>query len=313
MRQAIATLCVAGATTLACCGSVPTEVDAAGSSTRASTATSEPSTSTSVTDPDSSGVATANDTTASTPATSSTSASTESTGVPDTTGAPEPLSFTVVTFNTGTTTTLAHAIDGDDYGSDEADLSDQHYGDGLAWQTNIDLTAAFFAQLQPDIVAFQEIFYSGDCPSIPPEAYPGFVCETWQPGDPTVAQTVLGPGYQIACNLGRPDKCVGVRQEFGSIVGCNEDLCLDGLDGVPIPDCGGGSRNGRGVIELADGRVLTLVSVHGTSGFLPEDWACRQAQVDQVFVDFGGTPAADGRRNLVLGDLNTDPYRAVVD
>ncbi len=229
------------------------------------------------------------------------------------TGEPAPIEMVVVTFNTGTTTGLLHGIDGDDYGSDEADISDEHYGDGLAWQTNVDLTTQFFAQLQPDVVVFQEIFYSGDCPSIPPEFHPGFVCETWQPGDPTVVELVMGPDYQIACHLGRPDKCAAVRKDFGTIVGCEQDFCLEGLDGSPINGCGGGSRIGRGLIELPDGQQFTLTSVHGTSGQLPEDWDCRERQVEQVFVDFDGEPAANGRRNLVMGDLNTDPYRAVID
>lgn len=236
-----------------------------------------------------------------------------STGVSATTGERPPRSFTVVTFNTGTTPGLAHGSDGDAYGQDQADLSDEHYGNGLAWQVHVDQTAAFFAELQPDIVAFQELFHSPDCLTIPPAAHPGFVCETWQPGDPTVVEQIMGPGYQIACHLGRPDKCVAVRQRFGRIVGCDEDLCLDGLDGVPIPDCGGGSRVGRGVIEQPDGEPLTVVSLHGTSGLLPEDWICREQQIEQIFVDFDGQPAVNGRRNLVLGDLNTDPYRAVID
>ncbi|MEX1369074.1 MAG: hypothetical protein AB1Z98_38460, partial [Nannocystaceae bacterium] len=237
----------------------------------------------------------------------------DGTGVPGTTGDPGPLSFTVVTFNTGTTLDLNHDGDGDAYGQDQADLSDQYYGDGLAWQANVDQTAAFFAALQPDVVVFQEIFYSGECPRIPPSAYPGFVCETWQPGDPTVVELVMGSDYQIACNLGRPDKCTAVRKEFGTIVGCEQDLCLDGLDGVPIDGCGGGSRVGRALIELPDGQQLTLATVHGTSGLLPDDWNCREAQVEQIFVDFDGEPAANGRRNLVMGDLNTDPYRAFFD
>ncbi len=229
------------------------------------------------------------------------------------TGEPAPLEMLVVTFNTGTTTGLLHGLDGDDYGSDEADISDQYYGDGLAWQTNVDLTAQFFAELQPDVVVFQEIFYSGDCMDIPPEFHPGFVCETWQPGDPTVVEVIMGPDYQIACHLGRPDKCAAVRKDFGAIVGCDQDFCLEGLDGVPIAGCGGGSRIGRGVIELPDGQQFTLTSVHGTSGQTPDDWDCREQQVEQVFVDFDGEPAANGRRNLVMGDLNTDPYRAVID
>ena len=220
------------------------------------------------------------------------------------------LELVAVTFNTGTTPSLDHDGDtSDGYTSVQAGWSDQFYGDGLAWVPAIDAAAAFFGALEPDVVAFQEIFLSDDCAGVPLENRAGFVCETWQPGDPTVAQLVLGSDYQIACNLGRPDKCLAVRKSFGSLRGCTGDFCLDGLDGVPVAGCGGGSRVGRGVVDLVGGGTLTLVNVHGTSGFSADDQDCRIAQYEQVFVDFDGEPAANGQTNLVLADLNVDPAR----
>jgi len=57
---------------------------------------------------------------------------------------------------------------------------------------------------------------------------------------------------------------------------------------------------------------LAVVNVHGTSGFTDEDTACRVEQFKQIFEDRGdGMPAAYGARNLVLGDLNTDPLQFV--
>jgi hypothetical protein len=163
------------------------------------------------------------------------------------------------------------------------------------------------------VIAFQEIFHSDDCAGIPEEARQGWVCEDWLPGAPVVAQHVLGAGYQVACHLGKTDKCLGVRRGFARLRGCDDDLCLDGLEGVPVPGCGSGSRVGRAVLELTSGEELTVVSVHGTSGFGSSDVACRQAQFAQAFVDFGdgsGEPAANGARNVILGDFNTDPGRA---
>jgi endonuclease/exonuclease/phosphatase family metal-dependent hydrolase len=216
----------------------------------------------------------------------------------------------VVTFNTGTTTGLPHDADPDDgYTSAEAAISDEFYGNGLAWTPAVEAVRAFVSELAPDIVAFQEIFYSGECVDVPAEARAGFVCEDWMPGDPTVAETVVGSGYQVACHLGKPDKCIAVRLAFGSLRGCEGSLCLDGLDGAPVPGCGGGSRIGRGVIDLASGGTLTVVSVHGTSGFLPGDFDCRVQQFEQVFQDLDGAPAANGTSNLILGDFNTDPTR----
>jgi hypothetical protein len=226
---------------------------------------------------------------------------------------PPELEFTVVTFNTGTTEGLAHDSGPDDgYGSEQAMISDMYYGDGLAWVPAVEAATRFFADAQPDLVAFQEIFYSGECETIPPEFHAGFVCEAWTPGDPTVANVILGAGYQVACNLEKSDKCVAVKRSFGTIRGCDDDLCLDFLDGSRVVDCGGGSRIGRAVIDLVDGGAITLVGVHGSSGITLMDQACRVQQFDQVFVDLGtgdGSPAANGAANLVMGDLNTDPVR----
>ncbi|MBW2458872.1 MAG: hypothetical protein JRI68_30510 [Deltaproteobacteria bacterium] len=232
----------------------------------------------------------------------------------DETAPPTPPAGTVVvTFNTGTSENMGHdALPDDGYGTEQAVLSDQWYGDGLAWQAVVEDARQFFQEVDADIVGFQEIFYSGECELIPAEARPGFVCEDWQPGDPTVAQVVVGEGWQVACHLGKSDKCAAVRRSFGTFRGCDADLCLDGLEGAEVDGCGNGSRIGRGVIDLADGSTLTLVNVHGSSGLDVEDQECRAAQFEQVFVDLGlgdGEPAANGERNLILGDFNTDPAR----
>ncbi|NOY26738.1 MAG: hypothetical protein GXP62_12770 [Oligoflexia bacterium] len=234
--------------------------------------------------------------------------------VPDDTAAAAALDpLTVMTFNTGTGVSAGLGQDGTSnggYTSTQAKLSDTWYGNGLAWQAAVDDVTAFIAQVDPDIVVFQEIFYSGDCASIPADAQAGFVCEGWQDGDPTVAQLVLGSDYQVACNPGHPDKCAAVHQRVGRFVGCDDDFCLEGLAGSTIDGCGSGARIGRGVVERPDGSRFTVVNVHGSSGVSLDDQACRVAQVDQVFVDLGdGEPGANGTQNLVMGDLNTDPGR----
>jgi hypothetical protein len=223
----------------------------------------------------------------------------------------EPLEFRVVTFNTGTSPGLAHDDPPDDgYSSAEAAISDEWYGDGLAWLAAIEDARRFLEQVSPDIVAFQEIFYSGDCPDIPPEFHRGWACETWSPGAPTVAQVVAGEGYQVACHVGKSDKCAAVRRSFGTFRGCAEDFCLEGLEGTTISGCGQGARVGRAVIDLVGGGTLTLVNIHGTSGFSADDVRCRMRQFEQVFLNLGdGEPAANGERNVIVGDLNTDPGR----
>jgi hypothetical protein len=219
------------------------------------------------------------------------------------------LEIVTVTFNTGTSEGLA---DGGAYTDVDAMNSDLYYGDGLAWMPAVEATTRFFAEVQPDIVTFQEIFYAGECEGIPPEAREHFFCQTWNPGDPTVAQVILGEDYQVACNLGKSDKCAAVNRRFGTFRGCDADVCLDGLDGARVEDCGQGSRIGRGLIDLVDGGEMTLVNVHGSSGLTRDEMGCRVRQFDQVFVDLGdGLPAANGDINLVMGDLNTDPGRLV--
>jgi hypothetical protein len=222
------------------------------------------------------------------------------------------LRLTVVTFNTGAPAELqTDETPNGGYGTAQGAITDEYYGNGLAWAAAVEDTRRFFAEVQADVVAFQEIFYSGDCPSVPPETYPGFVCETWEPGDPTVAQVVVGEGWQVACNPGKPDKCLAVRRTVGAFRGCATDLCLDGLAGAVVEGCGSGSRVGRGVIDLVAGGTVTVVIVHGSSGLAPADMDCRARQFALVFEDLGdGAPAANGERNLVMGDFNTDPVRA---
>jgi hypothetical protein len=223
-------------------------------------------------------------------------------------------SLKVITFNTGGSASGTNN-DGDNFNDTQAGYSDEFYGNGLAWGEAVTAVTDFLAVESPEVIGFQEIFHSPECESIPANAQTGFVCETWSPGDPTVANVILGSGYQVACNLGKPDKCIGVKTSFATIDGCSGDFCLDGLDGASVPDCGGGSRVGRATLTLAAGGSLTVVLYHGTSGFTGSDADCRIAQTEQVFVSLdgqGGPPAANGQRNIVLGDLNTDPYRAFI-
>lgn len=222
---------------------------------------------------------------------------------------PDVQTITVVTFNTGTGPSARHDQPPDDgYTSAEAALTDEWYGNGLNWPPLIEDTRAFFDELQPDIVVFQEIFWTGECADIPADAQAGFVCDGWSDGDPTVAQLVLGDDYQVACHPGNSDKCAAVHRDFGTFRGCDDAFCLEGMTGFAVEGCGSGARVARVVIDRPDGDPLTLVNVHGSSGFTNDDVDCRVQQVGQVFEDLGdGEPGVNGAVNLVMGDLNTDP------
>ena len=218
--------------------------------------------------------------------------------------------FVAVTFNTGTTEVLNHDSDGDDYGEEQARFSNDYYGNGLAWVPAVEAVTDWLATLKPDVVVFQEIFYSEECVGIPVEAQVGFVCETWSPGDPTVVQVVLGSDYQVACHPGNSDKCLAVKKSFGNIRQCeDEDFCIEGLDGEVIEGCQSGARVARATIDLVSGGEITVVNLHGTSGMTENDIDCRVRQVEQVFINMDGEPAANGVQNVVMGDLNTDPER----
>jgi hypothetical protein len=235
-------------------------------------------------------------------------------GSPSEPVADAPLMMRAVTFNTGTP-----ECDQDpeaEYSCEDAAISAEWYGTGLAHLRLIEDVKRYFEGLQPDLIGFQELFHPPLCAEIPPEFHRGFICERWQPGDPTVAQEILGPDYQVACHRGRPDKCLAVHRRFGRFRGCDQAFCGDHLEGGFTQGCGGGTRVGRGRIDLRDGRSLVAVNLHGTSGITLEDQACRVEQFEQVFVDLqdgSGMPGANGARSLVLGDLNTDPGRTLTD
>ena len=225
-----------------------------------------------------------------------------------------PIRFIAVTFNTGSGGAPSDELPNEAYHSEQSAVSEEWYGNGLAWKPFVEAARRFLDAVDPDVVVFQEIFWSGGCPEIPAEARTGFVCEDWAPGDPVVAQTVLGDGWQVMCNPGKPDKCAGVNRRFGSFQGCDQDFCLEGMFGSTFEGCGKGARVGRGVIDLRDGGTLTLVNFHGSSGLNRSDQQCRVGQVEQVFIDLGdGRPAASGEHNLIMGDLNTDPGRFTAD
>ena len=206
---------------------------------------------------------------------------------PADTGAP---SMTVATFNTGLGSAEGQVLE----------TSDTWYGNGLAWLPALEAAQTWASQIQPDLVVFQEIFDPAECVDIPEEARAGFVCEHWAEGDPHVALQVLGEGYSLSCHPGNTDKCLAIRDGFGS---------FDEAWGGSVEGCGSGARVARVHVEGPSG-PMTLVNVHGSSGLDSDSSACRVKQVEQVFLDLGdGEPAIDGARNLVMGDLNTDPGR----
>lgn len=212
----------------------------------------------------------------------------------------------VVTLNVGSgrsVETLRHANAG--YGPAQAAAADRWYGNGLAWPPVMRDVRNFLDAVNADIVGLQEVFHSDHCADIPPSARDGFVCEAWQPGDPTVAQRILGEGYQVACHPGKPDKCLAVHRRLGHIAGCEVAFCLRGLEGLDDDRCGSGNRVAAATVRLMQGGMLRVVHVHGTSGLTLTDSRCRLGQIEAIFADGGAAPGF----GVVLGDFNTDPGR----
>jgi len=221
--------------------------------------------------------------------------------------------FLAMTFNAGTTRGLNHDAQDDGYTQELADIADALYENSLSWNPAEHALTAFLAEHRPEIVVFQELYFDPWCETIVVDPQLEFVCRDYTRARPLQIQRLLGPDYQVACASGQDDNCAGVLKSFATIRGCPlDDVCLGGLEGMGPPNgCSNGGRVARAVLDLADGRSLTLVNVHGTSGIEPADMDCRAAQFAQIFVDRGdGEPAASGENNLIMGDLNTDPFIA---
>jgi hypothetical protein len=218
-------------------------------------------------------------------------------------------SFKAMTFNAGTSTGMGHDQPPEDGYTDEMSaLTDTWYRNSLSWNPAEDALTEWLAEVDPQLIAFQEIFWDGWCEEIPATEH-DMVCNR-PPTGLTQPQRVAGPGHQVACIPDKPDACLVVDTSWATIRGCEEDLCLAGLRAAPIAGCSKSARVGRAELDLVDGGSLTVVIVHGSSGITTEEEACRVKQFEQIFVDQGGLgPAASPSPAIVLGDLNTDPGR----
>jgi hypothetical protein len=257
-----------------------------------------------------------------------------------------PLPLRVITFNTGTSTGLPHdkardgGSDDDGYTLAMSELTDEHFGNSVSYVPAEDALQAFLAAQQPDIVALQEMYWDPWCAELDlsaeaSETVAAFdhICKGYAPDRPWQLRRLFGPDYTLACNRGKPDKCVAVRTAFATIEGCDaasiaahpeskddpsgSAVCLDGLDGPDIPTCGKGARMAHAVLLLADGRRMSLVNLHGSSGLAAADTACRRKQMQAIFAGLADVEGATGPGSaaplvtedlaLLLGDINTDP------
>jgi hypothetical protein len=233
-----------------------------------------------------------------------------------------PTSFTIMTFNTGTTDNLDHGGDPDGYTNAFAAISAEYFGNNLSWLPGRAGLRFVIDTLKPDVVAFQELFYDPECvdicaelqmvnPEIKPavcDAGGNFVCAVWAEGAELTVRAAVGPDYAIACAPDHNDNCIAVRKDFGTLADCVDGPCIGGLDGMkPKNGCNSGARVATGLVTVTGGPEIAVVDVHTVVG--PDNLDCRVAQLKQVFEDRGdGKPAAFGTHNIVLGDMNIDPF-----
>jgi len=238
-----------------------------------------------------------------------------------------PSSFLILTFNVGTTDNMDHAYDEDGYDNRLAEINAGHFGNNLAWERARQAVRDIVDEHRPDIVAFQELFFDPECDEICAElnGTPDhdaacdpetgvFACATWGGVDLSflTVRHALGPDYEIACAPNHNDNCIGVRKGFGSLAVMPDATAtagawIGGLDGMPPPSlCSKGSRVATGVVTVNNGPQIAVVDVHTVAG---NNADCRVDQFYQVFVDRGdGKPATFGENNIVLGDMNIDPF-----
>ena len=226
------------------------------------------------------------------------------------------LHFTVMTFNVGTTDFLPHDNDekrgeGDGYTSAHAAENAKKYSNNLAWMPAERALTELLAERKVDVVLFQELYFDPWCEEVEVDPAMEFVCNDYSAERAWQVRRLLGDEYHIACAAGHRDNCVGVRRSFGEIEGCNgDDVCMSGVVGFPpAGGCTKGERVGTVAVRVMGGPVIHVVNAHVVSGMSEEDMACRKSHFEQIFVDRGdGVPAANGRYNIVGGDMNTDPF-----
>lgn len=154
--------------------------------------------------------------------------------------------------------------------------------------------------LAPDVVALQEVVGPSQCEGFE-EPDPSRTChESHLEEEPLMARRLLGEGFFIACDTRGGFECVGVRETFGRIEGCDgEGLCEAETPEAP-EGCDPGFTVSAVTVVPHDGEPFRLVNAHPQSGF---QYACRREQLRQVFEKLAPDAPA-----LLAGDFNVDPY-----
>lgn len=152
--------------------------------------------------------------------------------------------------------------------------------------------------LDPDLVALQEVSTAAQCEKRK-ESRRRKVCYSENlPADQEQARRLLGPDYTIAMAQGRYE-AIAVKVSAGSIEGCELGATCWTTDLPDLPEGCDPGFSVSAVEAVIRGVRVRVVNAHPDSIRLE----CRVKELEQAFA------LANGQRNLMLGDWNTDPYR----
>jgi len=183
-----------------------------------------------------------------------------------------------------------------------------HYSWGLCYQDVEQRLAESFRKLQPDIIALQEVTHPSQCEGWE-EKNPSKVCYNFQMREPAYqVRRLLGDEYTIACEPRNHRDCVGVHTKAGFIQGCPlGGYCEDvGSSDAPLSQCDAGFTV-FAVTIVVHGQPIRVINGHPPNRNVD---TCRTHAIRQIFESYKGhPPLASGERNLIMGDLNMDPFR----
>jgi len=166
--------------------------------------------------------------------------------------------------------------------------------------------SAGIARLQPDVIVLQEVTDPGQCEQFS-ERNPDRVCFNYTERTPYFQiRRLVGPDYTIVCDARNHFECVAVHVEAGTIDGCPRGrLCRGGaMADVPKDNCDPGFTVSK-VTTTVHGVRMAIVNVHSNSRSI----ICRKKAFRRIFETVDGKPPlASEERNLILGDMNVDPF-----
>jgi len=220
-------------------------------------------------------------------------------------GSPGPQNFADTPYPTGVDVVKLRVMTANVGNSDLGCFA--HYSWGLCYNDVEQRLAESIQELRPDIVTLQEITHPSQCEGWE-ETDPDKVCYGYQTHNPAYqARRLLGEGYTIACEPRNHRDCLGVHVEAGSIEGCPlGSYCEDiGTSDVPLPGCNG-SFTISAFTTIVHDQPIRVVNGHPAS----RSERCRTDSIGQIFEPHDGQlPLVSGERNLIMGDLNMDPFR----